>query len=319
MKLIRRPDWRIPDRLVTPEADYLNRRALIAAMGFGGLSAALPRAAFAATDPYAAARNPDYADAGRPVTDEKITGNYNNFYEFGAGKDIAAPAQKLKTEGWTITIDGMVDKELKVTADDLVSRFGLEERVYRHRCVEAWSMVVPWVGVPLAKLVAWAAPSASAKYVRFETFYDPNMARGQRQPWYPWPYTEGLTMAEATNELPMLVLGAYGKILANQYGAPVRLHLPWKYGFKSIKSITRITFTDQRPLGFWEELQDSEYGFWANVNPEVAHPRWSQADERDLSTGERIPTVIYNGYGAQVAHLYDADPEAQAAGDRLWR
>ena len=145
------------------------------------------------------------------------------------------------------------------------------------------------------------------------------MARGQRQHWYPWPYTEAVTIEEAANELPMLVMGAYGKILHKQFGAPVRLHLPWKYGFKSIKSITRITFTDERPVGFWEELQRKEYGFWANVNPEVDHPRWSQATERDLETGERIPTQLFNGYGEQVASLYANNAEAQAAGDRLWR
>lgn len=318
LKLIRRPDWHIPERLATPEAAYVNRRALLAAMGFGGLAAALP--ARAATDPFAEAPlNPAFADAGRPVTPEEITSNYNNFYEFGSGKDVADAAKRLETDGWTIRIDGMVEKELTVTPDDLIARFGLEERVYRHRCVEAWSMVAPWIGVPLAKLVAWAAPLSSAKFVRFETFMDPDMARGQRQSWYPWPYVEGLTMAEATNELPLLVFGAYGKVMANQFGAPVRLHLPWKYGFKSIKSITRISFTDTQPLGFWEQLQASEYGFWANVNPEVSHPRWSQADERDLGAGRRIPTVIYNGYGPQVAHLYEGNPEAQAAGDRLWR
>jgi sulfoxide reductase catalytic subunit YedY len=178
-------------------------------------------------------------------------------------------------------------------------------------------MVVPWIGIPLARLVALAEPTSDAKYVRFETFHDPLLARGQRQSWYPWPYVEGLTMAEAMNDLPLLVVGAYGKILPKQFGAPLRLHLPWKYGFKSIKSIKKITFTDQRPVSFWEELATNEYGFWANVNPEVRHPRWSQAQERILGTDDREPTVLFNGYGTEVAHLYDG--LETEFGDRLWR
>ena len=176
-------------------------------------------------------------------------------------------------------------------------------------------MVVPWVGFSLAELVKMARPLSGAKFVQFQTFHDPETARGQRQAWYPWPYTEGLTMAEATNDLSFMAVGAYGKVLHKQFGAPMRLHLPWKYGFKSIKSVDRITFTDKRPVGFWEELQAKEYGFWANVNPEVPHPRWSQASERVLGTQERIPTVLFNGYGEQVASLYTDVDE----GDRLWR
>jgi sulfoxide reductase catalytic subunit YedY len=193
----------------------------------------------------------------------------------------------------------------------------IEERVIRHRCVEAWSMVTPWIGFPLAALVAEAKPLGSAKFLRFETFLDSDVARGQRQHWYPWPYVEGLTMAEATNELAFMVVGAYGRVLHKQFGAPIRLHTPWKYGFKSIKSITRISFVEEQPVSFWEELQAKEYGFWANVNPEVAHPRWSQATEEVLGTGERVPTQLFNGYGAQVASLYTG-MEAQL-GDRLWR
>ncbi|QIE57673.1 protein-methionine-sulfoxide reductase catalytic subunit MsrP [Pikeienuella piscinae] len=317
MRLIRRPEWSLPESAATSESAYLNRRALLAAMGFGAVSAIAPRAR-AATSYEGAPVNPDFREAGRPVTPESLTGQYNNFYEFGSHKQIAAAAQSLKTDGWTITIDGLVETEMTVSTDDLV-KLGLEERVYRHRCVEAWSMVAPWIGVPLEKVVKMAAPLSGAKYVRFETFLDPQTARGQRQSWYPWPYVDAITIAEATNPLPMLVMGAYGKVLANQFGAPARLHLPWKYGFKSVKSITRISFVEERPVGFWEELQYSEYGFWANVNPEVSHPRWSQADERDLESGERIPTQIFNGYGATVASLYENDPEAQAAGDRLWR
>lgn len=165
-------------------------------------------------------------------------------------------------------------------------------------------MAVPWTGFPLASLVAFAKPLGSAKYVRFETFMDPDMAPGQHQPWYPWPYVEGLTMAEATNELAFLVTGAYGKPLLKQYGAPIRLHLPWKYGFKSAKSLVKISFTDKRPLNFWQQLAPNEYGFWANVNPDVPHPRWSQAQEREIGTGKTVPTILYNGYGEQVAGLY---------------
>lgn len=322
MRLIRTPDWRIPDREATPESMFLNRRALLAGMGLGALGASTMLGAGraqAATPFDSAATNPEYRDAGRPITPEDITSTYNNFYEFGSSKQISDAAQSLQTDGWTITIDGMVETEMKLTPDDLIAKFGLEERVYRHRCVEAWSMVAPWIGVPLAKVVKAAAPLSGAKYVRFETFLDSDVARGQRQTWYPWPYVEGLTMAEAMNELPMLVMGAYGKVLLKQFGAPVRLHVPWKFGFKSIKSITRISFVEERPVSFWEELQASEYGFWANVNPEVPHPRWSQADERDLTTNERIPTKLFNGYGAQVAALYENNPEAEAAGERLWR
>ena len=174
-------------------------------------------------------------------------------------------------------------------------------------------MVVPWTGFPLSALVAFARPLGSAKYVVMQTFQDEDMAPGQNQFWYPWPYTEGVTVAEAENDLAFIVTGAYGRPMANQFGAPLRLHLPWKYGFKSVKSIVRVTLAEERPVSFWEQLVPSEYGFWANVNPEVPHPRWSQASERVLGTGERIPTLLYNGYGAEVAHLYDG-----MAGERLF-
>jgi sulfoxide reductase catalytic subunit YedY len=181
---------------------------------------------------------------------------------------------------------------------------GLEERTYRHRCVEAWSMAIAWTGFPFARLVDLARPLGSAKYVRMETFKDPKIAPGQRMPWFPWPYVEGLTLAEANNELAFIATGAYGHPLPKQQGAPLRLALPWKYGFKSIKSIVRFEFVEKRPVGMWEELQSSEYGFWANVNPAVPHPRWSQASEELIGTGERRPTLIYNGYGEYVADLY---------------
>jgi methionine sulfoxide reductase catalytic subunit len=310
----RRPDWSLPESAVTPEHVYLNRRAFMGA-GAGALAmAALPGASQAATPPAFApmpAMHPDFADAGRAVTDEAFNSTYNNFYEFGSSKAIASAAERLVTDPWSVRIDGLVEQERTVAFEDLLKVMPLEERVYRHRCVEAWAMVVPWIGFPLVALVKWAAPLSSAKFVRFETFLDPEVAPGQRQRWYPWPYVEGVSMDEALNPLPLMVVGAYGKVLYNSMGAPLRLHLPWKYGFKSLKSITRISFTDTQPLGFWEELQASEYGFWANVNPAVPHPRWSQATERMLGTDERVPTEIYNGYGAQVAGLYAGREEGR--------
>jgi sulfoxide reductase catalytic subunit YedY len=312
MHVIRRRGWEIPERDATPEHVFLNRRAFLGAAAGAAAIGFSPELAFAqraadATDPtadlYPAKRNEKYT-LDRPITDEKINGNYNNFYEFGSSKSVAKAAQALKLRPWTIKIDGMVEKPLEVGIDDLVRKISLEERLYRHRCVEAWSMAVPWAGFPMAKLVEMAKPLSSAKYVRMETFLDKATAPGQRQTWFPWPYVEGLTMAEATNELTFLVTGAYGKPIPKVHGAPIRLAVPWKYGFKHIKSIVRFSFVDQRPKSYWEDLQASEYGFWANVNPEVAHPRWSQASEELIGTGERRPTLLFNGYGEYVAHLY---------------
>jgi sulfoxide reductase catalytic subunit YedY len=311
MHVIRRRGWEIPERLATPEHLFFNRRAFLAAGGAAALALS-PELAWAQRiadlpDPtgalYPFKRNDKYV-LDRPVTDEKVNTSYNNFYEFGSSKTIAKAAQALKLRPWTIKIDGMVEKAQEIGIDDLVRKMPLEERLYRHRCVEAWSMAIAWSGFPFAKLVELAKPLSSAKYVRMETFLDSSTASGQRQTWYPWPYVEGLTMAEATNELAFLVTGAYGKPVSKQMGAPLRLAVPWKYGFKSIKSIVRFQFTDQRPKSFWEALQASEYGFWANVNPQVPHPRWSQATEELIGLGERRPTLMFNGYGDYVAHLY---------------
>jgi sulfoxide reductase catalytic subunit YedY len=311
MHVIRRRGWEIPERLATPEQLFFNRRAFLAAGGAAALALS-PQLAWAQRvadlpDPtgalYPVTRNDKYT-IDRPITDEKISTNYNNFYEFGSSKTIAKAAQALKLRPWTVKIDGMVEKAQEIGIDDLVRKMPLEERLYRHRCVEAWSMAIAWSGFPFAKLVELAKPLSSAKYVRMETFLDSSTASGQRQTWYPWPYVEGLTMAEATNELAFLVTGAYGKPVSKQMGAPLRLAVPWKYGFKSIKSIVRFHFTDQRPKSFWEALQASEYGFWANVNPQVPHPRWSQATEELIGLGERRPTLMFNGYGDYVAHLY---------------
>ncbi|MGH2340045.1 protein-methionine-sulfoxide reductase catalytic subunit MsrP [Segnochrobactraceae bacterium EtOH-i3] len=314
--------WEIPEREITPEALVLNRRALMAGavaaaalpataraeglLGglFGGGTKAAPEAPDPTADLYPARRNPAFTVTDRPDTPLKVAGSYNNFYEFGFSKRIADDAQALPTRPWTIAVDGLVEAPQTIDIDALIRSMPLEERVYRLRCVEAWSMVIPWTGFPVSALLKKVKPLSSAKYVRFETFLDAKVAPGQKQSWYPWPYVEGLTLAEANNDLAFLATGAYGQPLKKQFGAPLRLVVPWKYGFKSIKSITKITLTDQRPVGYWEALQASEYGFWANVNPEVPHPRWSQADEQLVTTGERVPTLLFNGYGAEVAGLY---------------
>lgn len=307
--LIRRPrGWELPESEATPEAVFFNRRELIAGTLATAGAATIGRPARAeAADPtadlYPAKRNEAYA-LDRPVTAEKYTADYNNFYEFGSSKSVATAARALKTRPWTIAFDGLVEKPFEIAFDDLVRKMPLEERLYRHRCVEAWAMAVPWTGFPMKALLDFAKPLGSAKYVKMQTFQDKSVAPGQRQIWYPWPYTEGLTMPEAANDLAFMVTGAYGKPLANQFGAPLRLAVPWKYGFKSAKSLVRFTFAEERPKSFWEALQGEEYGFWANVNPQVPHPRWSQATERMLGTDERRPTLLYNGYGEQVAGLY---------------
>jgi sulfoxide reductase catalytic subunit YedY len=300
--------WEIPEAQATSETVFFNRRELIGGglAVAGGLSLggkALAEASDPTFDLYPAKRNEAF-QLDRGVTEEKYAADYNNFYEFGSSKSVAAAARALKTRPWKVAIDGMVEKPFEIGIDDLIRKMPLEERLYRHRCVEAWSMAVPWTGFPMKALLDLAKPLSSARYVRMETFSDKSVAPGQRQIWYPWPYTEGVTMAEAANDLAFLVTGVYGKPLANQFGAPLRLALPWKYGFKSAKSLVKFSFTDERPKSFWEALQASEYGFWANVNPEVPHPRWSQAKERVLGTNEMRPTLIYNGYGEFVANLY---------------
>ena len=307
MYVKRKKGWEIPERLATPESIYLNRRQILAASGFGLAAMTLPGIARAETDPtadlYPAPRNSKYT-IERPVTPEAINTHYNNFYEFGTQKSIAGAAEALPIRPWEVKIDGMVEKEITTDIDSLIRKMPLEERLYRHRCVEAWSMTVPWTGFPVSELVKYASPTGDAKYLRMETFMMPDVATGQKQVWYPWPYVEGVTMAEANNDLAFMVTGAYGKPVAKSMGAPLRIHLPWKYGFKSIKSIVRFTFTDEQPVNFWQALASDEYGFWANVNPEVPHPRWSQAMERDLASGDRIPTRLFNGYGDYVASLY---------------
>lgn len=308
MHIKRRRGWEIPERLATPEHIYLNRRDLVKAAGLafaGGLL--FSGGADAQTDPtaelYPAARNSRFT-IDRGVTPESVSTTYNNFSEFGAYKGIYRAAEALPVRPWEIRLDGLVENPMTMSFDDLVRRMSLEERLYRHRCVEGWSMTVPWTGFPLAALVNLVRPLGSATYLRMESFLMPDVGTGQKQFWYPWPYVEGLTIAEATNELAFIVTGAYGKPVAKAMGAPIRLHVPWKYGFKSIKSIVRFTFTDEQPQTMWQTIAPSEYGFWANVNPDVPHPRWSQATERDIGSGEIIPTRAFNGYGEFVAALY---------------
>ncbi|HEY8381893.1 MAG TPA: protein-methionine-sulfoxide reductase catalytic subunit MsrP [Microvirga sp.] len=307
--LVKRPKgWELRESEATPEAVFFNRRDFVAgSLALAGTAALAPGANAQWADPtfnlYPAKRNEAFA-LDRPVTPESAAADYNNFYEFGSSKSVAVAARALKLRPWTVAVDGLVEKPVELAFDDLIRRMPLEERLYRHRCVEAWAMAVPWTGFPLRALLDLARPLGSARYVKVTSFQDKNVAPGQRQTWYPWPYSEGLTIQEAQNDLAFLATGVYGKPLANQFGAPLRLAVPWKYGFKSAKSLVRFTVMEERPKSFWEALQPTEYGFWANVNPGVPHPRWSQASERMLGTNEMRPTQIYNGYGAFVADLY---------------
>ncbi len=245
--------------------------------------------------------------------DEKLTKyqdvtTYNNYYEFGTDKsDPAREAGLFRPRPWTISIEGEVKKAKTISIDELMKLAPLEERIYRHRCVEAWSMVIPWVGLPLASLVKWAEPTGNAKYIEFISANDPKTMPGARSPVLDWPYIEGLRMDEATNPLALLAVGLYGEVLPNQNGAPVRLVTPWKYGFKGAKAIVKIRFVEKMPLTTWAKSGPSEYGFFANVNPEVDHPRWSQSSEKPIGAGlfgGRIKTKMFNGYAEQVAHMY---------------
>lgn len=302
----RRP-WDLPASAVTPESVYLNRRTVLAGLAAGsmlvGCGAAAEDAAPIAPELYPAERNEAYV-VDRAITAEMFSTRYNNFYEFSSEKGVWRDAQALRLRPWQVVVDGMVDRPMTLDAEELIRKMPIEERVYRHRCVEGWSMTVPWSGFPLKALLDMVGPQSGARYVQMTTFEDPDMASGQKQFWYPWPYVEGLTVAEAANDLAFIATGLYGKPMPKQNGAPLRLAVPWKYGFKSVKSIVRFELVAERPSTFWEALQSSEYGFWANVNPAVAHPRWSQAHERVLGTDEEVPTLLFNGYGEQVADLY---------------
>ena len=317
--------WEIVERDATAEHVFLARRDFVRALGNGGIvGAGLVAAGWLTTacsqetsakqqelDPaqrawqslYPAQRN-DLYKVTRPLTPEEDVLTYNNFYEFGSHKSISRAAQKMSIDPWSIEIGGRVEKPQTISFDKLVRAMPLEQRVLRHRCVEAWAMTVPWSGFTLSALIAYAKPLSSARYIAFETIANKDSMPGLRQTYYPWPYTEAVTIEEGMNELAFVATGAYGKPVSKQNGAPLRLLLPWKYGFKSIKSLVRISFTEKRPKTFWEKIAPSEYGFWANVNPEVPHPRWSQAKERLLGSGKKVPTRLYNGYGEFVASLY---------------
>ncbi len=284
---------------ITKEADYVSRRRFIAGITAAGVGAAMIPAV--RRDPESSAPLQD-----EPNSFDEIT-SYNNFYEFGLGKeDPAANAHSMVTSPWTVTVDGLCSNPGEYHLEDFMKPSALEDRVYRLRCVEAWSMVIPWQGFPLADVVRRAEPTGSARYVAFETLWDPAQMPERR--WRPrngWPYREGLRLDEAQHPLALLVTGLYGKTLPNQNGAPLRLAVPWKYGFKSIKSIVRMTFTEEMPATTWSATTPGEYGFFANVNPQVSHPRWSQARERRIGELRRRETLMFNGYADEVASLYD--------------
>ncbi len=259
--------------------------------------------------PLNAARNAAYKVEGRAMTREILAATFNNFFEFSTGKKVWPLVHTLETSPWTVEVTGLVEKPRTFDVDDLLKSMPLEERVYRLRCVEAWSIVVPWIGFPFSALLKEVKPLSSAKFVKMTTFMRPDQAPRQKPRFSflskePWPYTEGLTMAEAMNELTLITMGIYGHILPKQHGAPIRLITPWKYGFKSIKSIVKIELTAQQPATFWNTVVPSEYGFLSNVEPSVPHPRWSQARERVVGSRERIPTLPYNWYASYVAQMY---------------
>jgi sulfoxide reductase catalytic subunit YedY len=320
--LIRKtPSWALKESAVTPESVYLNRRAILKGLGAtGGLAGAgiaLPGIAAAGeTIPAPHGKTLDYmkTDYGKNemLTPYEQATTYNNFYEFGTGKsDPSENAGTMQTEPWTVKVSGDCMKPGTYSYEDLIKGSQLEERIYRMRCVEAWSMVMPWIGVPMAAVLKRLEPTSNAKYVRFLTLADPQEMPGVRRAVLDWPYEEGLRMDEAMNELSMFVIGLYGHVLPNQNGAPIRVVTPWKYGYKSIKSIVAIEFVEKQPPTSWNKAAPNEYGFYSNVNPEVDHPRWSQATERRIDGGgglsglfDRQKTVKFNGYGEQVAALY---------------
>lgn len=298
---------------ITPYSQYLSRRDFLKAAGIVTGSALLAACAPSVTEsavPEGEAEVPSASgmtdELGDPVNSFRDITNYNNFYEFSTNKEAVAPLSKDFTASpWTVEVYGMVSNPKTYGIEDLLKKFPQEERIYRLRCVEAWSMVIPWTGFPLASLLKEVEPTSDAKYVRFETVYRPEEMKGQGSRFYPWPYQEGLRLDEAMNDLTILATGLYGLPMPNQNGAPIRLVVPWKYGFKSIKSIVKIELTDEQPATLWNTVAPNEYGFYSNVNPEVSHPRWSQASERRIGELGRRPTLMFNGYAEQVAYLYD--------------
>ncbi len=295
--LIRRaPDLKSSD--ITPEPLYFRRREFLASVAGAAAGVAVPRLA------RAAARGARAGDDDKPTPYDDIT-HYNNYYEFGTDKDDPSKnAGSFRTSPWTVTVDGECEKRGRFPLDELIHGIPVEDRTYRFRCVEAWSMVIPWNGFPLRSLVERLKPTSRARFVEFTTILDPQQMPGQRTDVLPWPYVEGLRMDEALHPLTILATGLYGRPLPNQDGAPIRLVVPWKYGFKGAKAIVKIGFTASQPLNTWNVVAPNEYGFYANVNPTVDHPRWSQARERRIGEFFRRPTLMFNGYADQVASLY---------------
>jgi sulfoxide reductase catalytic subunit YedY len=297
---------------ITPKHVYLSRRDFFRAAGVVAGSAALTACAPSVLEEAQNAAPGPTSNAtdelGDPVNTYQDITNYNNYYEFSTNKEAVAPlSENFTTAPWSLEVGGLVNNPKTFAIDDILKLFPQEERIYRLRCVEAWSMVIPWNGFPLASLLDMVEPTSDAKYVRFETIYRPEEMKGQGSPFYPWPYQEGLRIDEAMNDLTILATGIYGEPVLPQNGAPIRLVVPWKYGFKSIKSIVKIELTaeSERPSTLWSTTAPNEYGFYANVNPNVDHPRWSQASERRIGEINRRPTLPFNGYGEQVASLYE--------------
>ena len=299
---------------ITPEEVYLSRRDILKTMGIVTASAALLAAcgikgsdtSDTATPVTNAAASTNQDELGDPLNTYDEIVNYNNFYEFTTDKQgVARLSEDFNTDPWSIEVGGLVNNPKTYTMEDILKNFTQEERIYRLRCVEAWSMVIPWQGFELAALLNEVEPTSDAKYVRFETLMDKDQMPGLKAAWYPWPYQEGLRLDEAMNSLTLLATGLYGKPMPNQNGAPIRLVVPWKYGFKSIKSIVKIELVDYEPETMWKTIAPNEYGFYANVNPEVDHPRWSQKTERRIGELGRRETLMFNGYAEEVAHLYE--------------
>ncbi len=290
--------FNLNENLVTSEKCYLNRRKIIQGLGGAFFYSFMKNGATKEND-----KN-KFDITNRAPTKYNVLTKYNNYFEFGTTKQIWKAAQKLNTNNWNIIVKGGKYDGKLVSYDNLIKKIDLEERIYKFRCVEAWSMIVPWLGFPLSKLLKVLQPENDIKYISFKTFFDPKIAFNQKQKWYPWPYQEIITLEEAKNPLAFIATGLYGKPLPNQNGAPLRLVLPWKYGFKSIKAIAQIEFLKDKQNSFWQTIAPKEYGFWANVNPKVAHKRWSQEFERDIESGEKFPTKLYNGYEKWVSALY---------------
>jgi methionine sulfoxide reductase catalytic subunit len=309
---MKKAPWAMRETEVTPEPLYVRRREFLSfgaagALGLAGSTLSFSCDASAKDNPSPTLTNlkrSNFAGDEKQTPFGDVT-TYNNYYEFGTGKaDPAENAGAFHTHPWTVTLEGEINKPEVVDIDELMKRFSLEERIYRMRCVEAWSMVIPWVGFPLAELIKRAEPTSNAKYVAFTTKLDPNEMPGQKRSVLDWPYVEGLRIDEAMNPLTVLAVGLYGRTLPNQNGAPLRLVVPWKYGFKGIKAIVKIAFVREEPKTTWNKMAPGEYGFYANVNPEVDHPRWSQAKERRIGEFFKRKTLPFNGYADQVAKLY---------------